>query len=114
MTDNEVLRDTMNRLISAVTVDEFDKDGVSEYDVLSRLAVKAGLMWRCINPQCEGLNHLNCTRCDNCNSRRPKAHSKPEPEDMRGISLDYQRRIIRKNNPSVSGLNQEEKDTYAE
>lgn len=80
MTETEVTRDILNRLISAVEVNEFDKGFSEEYTTLGRLAVRAGLMWRCVNHGCRCLNHLNNPRCDNCNSRKPKDREIPQPE----------------------------------
>jgi hypothetical protein len=71
----QIARETLDRLISAVDVDNPDVD---EYSVLGRLAVEAGLMWRCVDPHCRGINHHNSAKCDNCNSRKPRKHEVPK------------------------------------
>lgn len=73
----EAVREALNMLIAAVDV---DNDEIDEYDVLARLAVSAGLMWRCVNPQCRGINHNNCGGCDNCGKHRPRKREEPKPD----------------------------------
>lgn len=87
-TSREV-QEALDRLIGAVDVDNFDSD---EYDTLAKLMVSAGLMWRCWDRDCGCINHLDTLKCDNCDARRPKAREVPQPELMRGISIDYDRR----------------------
>lgn len=66
----------MNELIgAALALDSFDVD---EYDVLARIMVKAGAAWRCCD--CNGINRLKNTRCDNCDARRPKERAVPKRE----------------------------------
>lgn len=71
------IREAMDMLIGAVDVDNYD---VNEYDVLGKIAVRAGLMWRCVNHRCRGINHNNCTSCDSCDQRRPRPRAEPKPE----------------------------------
>lgn len=73
----QAMREAMDRLIGAVDLDNYDVD---EYDVLGRIMVRSGLMWRCVNHDCNGINHNNCTSCDNCNARRPKAREVPKAD----------------------------------
>lgn len=72
----EVIRETMDSLIGAT-----DNDDLQEYDILGKIAVRAGLMWRCVDQDCAALNHLNCQRCDVCNSRRPKDREVPKADN---------------------------------
>lgn len=71
--------DILDRLIGAVDVDNYDAD---EYDVLGRIMVRAGVMWRCVNASCRGINHLESVTCDNCRSRKPPKRSEPKPDNF--------------------------------
>lgn len=71
------IRDAMDSLLGAVDV---DNDDVDEYNVLGGIMVRAGLMWRCVNPSCRGINHNNCGGCDNCGKRRPLPRQEPKPD----------------------------------
>jgi len=82
------LQDALDRLIAAVDIDNRDVD---EYDTLARLMVSAGLMWRCWDSDCAGINHMHCAKCDNCGKRRPKEREVPMPDYMTRLSLDYDR-----------------------
>lgn len=70
-------REALDMLIGAV---ELDRDDVDEYTVLGDIAVRAGLMWRCINNDCRCLNHTNNGNCDNCNKRRPRLRETPKAD----------------------------------
>lgn len=70
------IREVVDRLISAVDV---DNDDVNEYNVLGDLLVRSGLAWRCIQPQCDCINHLDNLTCDNCDSRKPRKRETPQP-----------------------------------
>lgn len=71
------IRETLDLLIGAVDV---DNPSVDEYNVLGKLAVEAGLMWRCAGPNCRGLNHNDCVKCDNCNRLRPRKRETPKAD----------------------------------
>ena len=71
----EIIRDTLDRLIGAS-----DNDEVEEYEVLGRIAVRAGLMWRCVDSDCAAVNHMNCTGCDVCGKRKPKDREVPQAD----------------------------------
>jgi len=86
-------QEVIDRMIGAVDLDNWDVD---EYNLLGSIMVRAGVAWRCISHECRGINHLSCTRCDNCNSRRPKEREVPTPETMVGVSLEHEKRKRRK------------------
>lgn len=71
----QAMREAMDRLLASVDLDNWE---VNEYDVLGRIMVRSGMMWRCVDPQCRGINHNNCTSCDNCNRKKPRERAVPK------------------------------------
>lgn len=86
-------QEVLDRMIGAVDLDNWDVD---EYNLLGSIMVRAGVAWRCIDPQCNCINHLTSRKCDNCNARRPKEREAAEPEDMLRLSFEYDRRKRKK------------------
>ena len=82
----QVIRETLDSIIGAIDV---DNDEVDEYDVVSRVLVRSGLMWRCVSPSCRCINHLKSATCDNCGKRQAKRRDKPVPEDYKGLTIPY-------------------------
>jgi len=89
----QAVRETLVTIIGAIDV---DNDEVDEYDVVGRLLVRAGLMWRCVSPSCRCINHLKSAKCDNCGSRKAKSREVPVPEDMTRLTIEYDREKVRK------------------
>lgn len=70
----QTIRDALDKLIASVDV---DNETVDEYTVLGDIMVRSGLMWRCIRPGCNCINHDNYSGCDNCGARRSAKRAKP-------------------------------------
>lgn len=70
----QTIREALDKLIASVDVDNHTVD---EYSVLGDIMVRSGLMWRCIRPGCNCINHDNCTGCDHCGARRHAKRAKP-------------------------------------
>lgn len=68
----------MNELIGAALA--LDSGDVDEYDVLARIMVKAGAAWRCV--KCNGINRLRNTKCDSCDTKKPKSRNVPQKESL--------------------------------
>lgn len=81
----------LDELLGAVDPDE---DG--EYNVLRQLVHRAGAGWICANNHCRGINNLVDNRCCGCDSKRPTARSRPQPEDLTRCSIEYRRNEKRK------------------
>lgn len=73
----QAMREAMDKLIASVDLDNWDVD---EYKVLGDIMVRSGLMWRCVDPSCRGINHQNCSSCDSCGKRKPKSRDIPQAD----------------------------------
>ena len=89
----QTIRETLDAIIAAVDV---DNDELNEYDVVGATLVRAGLMWRCIDPACKCVNHLNYSVCDNCGRRQHRKRAKPVPESYVNLSVESDRKRARK------------------
>lgn len=73
----QVIRESMDRLIGAV---DLDNDDVDEYNVLGNIMVRAGIMWKCLDRSCNCINHLNALTCDNCGRKKAKSRDIPKAD----------------------------------